>query len=132
MTGHVSELDLDVEDVAEISLRMANGGIGSVHLDYFQRPPAHWIKINCKKGAVHWDNDTGIAKIYRVDGEDWEVIPPPEGFERNTLFLDEMRHFLALVNGEIDSHCNLEDGIAALKLTEAVHQSAKRDSVVRV
>ncbi len=130
MTGHVSELDLDVEDVAEISLRMTNGGVGSIHLDYFQRPPAHWIKIICEKGAVHWDNDTGNAKVYHVDGDEWEVIAPPEGFERNALFLDEMRHFLSLVKGEADSRCSLEDGIAALKLTKSVHQSARTGCVV--
>jgi len=132
MIGHVAELDLDVEDVAEISLQMANGGFGSIHLDYFQRPPAHWMRINCKKGAVHWDNATGTASVYHVDGDEWQTIVPPEGFERNALFLDEMRHFLALVNGETESRCSLEDGIRALQLTEAVHLSAKNGSIIRI
>jgi len=132
MTGHVSDLELDVEDVAEISLKLANEGIGSVHLDYFQRPPAHWIAVNCENGAVHWDKASGAAKVYYVDGDQREIIAPPERFERNALFLDEMQHFLALVNGEAESRCNLEDGIMALKMTEAVHTSAKKGCIVRL
>ena len=37
MTGQVSQLELDVEDVAEILLDFKDGVIGSVHLDYFQQ-----------------------------------------------------------------------------------------------
>ena len=126
MTRHVSDLDLDVEDVAEISMNLANGAIGSIHLDFYQRPPAHWIAINCEKGAIRWDNANGNARIYQADSEQWKIVNPPEGFERNALFLDEIQHFLALLKGETQSRCSLEDGIKALKMTEAVHRSAKK------
>jgi len=132
MTGHVSGLDLDVEDVAEISLNLANEGLGSVHLDYFQRPPAHWIAVNCDNGGIRWDNATGAARIYHAERGQWETIQPPEGFERNALFLDEMRHFLAVVKGETQSRCSLEDGIKTLKMTEAVHHSAKEGCSIRL
>ncbi len=125
VTGQVSELDLDVEDVAEISLVMDREVIGSVHLDYFQRPPAHWLGINCEKGSIQWDNATGVAKVYHVDEGRWEVVDPPPGFERNDLFLEEMRHFLSLVTGEVSSRCSLEDGIQALKMTSAVLESSQ-------
>lgn len=125
ITGQVSELDLDVEDVAEISLVMQEKIIGSVHLDYFQRPPAHWLAVNCEKGSIHWNNATGTAKVYHAGGEVWEIMEPPEGFERNDLFLEEMRHFLSLIAKEIPSRCNLEDGIQALRMTSAVHQSSQ-------
>ncbi len=39
-TGKISDLELSVEDVAEIGIRFQSGVIGSLHLDYFQRPPA--------------------------------------------------------------------------------------------
>jgi predicted dehydrogenase len=125
ITRQVSDLELDVEDVAEIGLVMSPGIIGSIHLDYFQRPPAHWLAVNCEKGSIHWDNNTGAAKIYEVGGETWEVIHPPPGFTRNDLFLEEMRHFLSLINGEVSSRCSLEDGVQALRITSAVHQSSQ-------
>lgn len=122
-TGQVSGLELDVEDVAEIILTLENGAVGSIHLDYFQRPPQHKLTIQLEQGQIQWDNASGTAQVYRVVSQAWEEINPPVGFKRNDLFLEEMRHFLSLVRGEIQSRCSLEDGIQALKLVEAVHES---------
>lgn len=124
ITVKVSKLELDVEDVAEINLVMRREIIGSIHLDYFQRPAEHWLAINCEKGRIEWDNSTGSARIFRAEEGQPEIIEPPEGFERNDLFLEEMRHFINLVNGEIPSRCTLEEGIQALKLTSAIHASS--------
>ena len=127
VTGHISRLELDnVEDIAEITVRMSNGCIGSIHLDYFQRPPAHWLEVNCEIGHIRWDNDTGAAKIYYIERDEWEQIDPPAGFERNALFFAEMQHFIELIHGEKESRCSLQDGVKALALTEAVHASAQQ------
>jgi predicted dehydrogenase len=124
-TAHVSDLELDVEDVAEITLGFESGVVGSVHLDYVQRPPEHTLAINFERGQVRWDNADGAAQVYRVDNERWETLLPPEGFERNQLFLSETAHFLAMLRGETDSRCDLSDGIKALEITRAVHESAR-------
>jgi predicted dehydrogenase len=131
MTGKVSDLELDVEDVAEISLKFKDGFIGSIHLDYYQKPAEHWLRIDCQQGQILWDNSTGIAKIHHAERDVWEVIEPPVGFERNDLFLEEMRHFLQLIKGEVESRCTLLDGIKALEMTEAVHLSAKNGNILR-
>ena len=122
-TGQVSGLELDVEDVAEIVLTLTNGAIGSIHLDYFQRSPQHSLTIYLEQGQIQWDNTSGAAQVYHVSSQAWEEITPPAGFERNDLFLEEMRHFLSLMRGETQSRCSLEDGIHILNLVEAVHES---------
>ncbi len=124
MTGQVSQLDLDVEDVAEILLDFNNGMIGSVHLDYFQQPPAHWLEVNAENGHIRWDNATAEARVYSAQDKTWQTLSPPDGFDRNQLFMEETRHFLALVRGEEPSQCSLSDGIRSLQVTEAVHSSA--------
>ena len=55
-TGQLSDLELQVEDTAEIGLRFACGVLGSVHLDYNQHPPAHCLEIIGTQGAIRWDN----------------------------------------------------------------------------
>lgn len=124
-TGQISDLKLDVEDIAEVSLEFENSCLGSIHLDYFQRPPAHWMEINCTKGHIRWDNESGGADIYHADTGQWEILEPPAGFERNDLFLAEMRHFIDLVEGKASPRVSLSDGVKALALTEAVHRSAE-------
>ena len=109
-------LGLPVEDTAEVGLRFANGAVGSVHLDYVQRPPGHWLELVGTEGTIRWDNADGAVKIFRVSNNDWETVLPPAGFERNTMFADEMKHFVAIMRGEQSPACTLEDGVKVLEM----------------
>src|SRR5512141_1835986 len=96
--GHISALEMDVEDVAEIGLRFSNGAIGGVHLNYFQRPPVHRLEIVGTHGTLRWDNADGILHFHQMSADFGsysdnapapviQTFAPPEGFERNQLFL---------------------------------------------
>jgi len=123
-------LDLPVEETAEVGLRFQSGVVGSVHLNYLQRPPAHHLEIIGSQGTLRWNNADGALSVYRADsggegGSGWQTELPPEGFERNTLFMDEMRNFLAVVRGEAQPVCTLEDGIRALEIALLARGSAQ-------
>jgi predicted dehydrogenase len=122
-TGQLSDLELSVEDAAEVGLRFASGALGGVHLDYCQRPPSHRLEIIGTQGTLRWDSADGAARLYLVGQDQWRSFPAPQGFERNTLFLEQMRHFLAVARGEADPLCTLEDGVQALRLALAAHLS---------
>lgn len=123
-TLNSGELEIEVEDTAEIGLQFASGVIGSVHLDYVQRPPRHDLEIIGSQGTLHWNNKDGVVNQYHAEDESWKSFSPPDDFERNQLFLDEMKHFLQVINSNEQPRCSLEDGIAALCLALAVHSSA--------
>jgi predicted dehydrogenase len=120
-----SGLGLPVEDTAEIALRFSCGAVGSVHLDYLQQPPTHTVEIVGTAGTLRWNNADGSLAVYRP-GADWQVEQPPEGFDRNWLFLDEMRHFVAVARGEAQPLCTVEDGIRALEIATQALESAAR------
>ena len=124
-TSSQGGLEMDVEDTAEIGMRFENGVLSSTHLDYVQRPPEHTLKIIGTQGTILWDNASGQARCYNALSGQWQESSLPSGFERNNLFLDEMRHFLDVVRGAAEPVCSLADGLAALKLAEAVHRSAR-------
>ncbi|HCS39005.1 MAG TPA: gfo/Idh/MocA family oxidoreductase [Anaerolineaceae bacterium] len=117
-------LGLEVDDTAEIGLQFKSGVLSSTHVDYVQRPGQHTLQIIGTDGSISWDNATGIAKYYQANTEQWLESSLPTGFERNFLFMDESRHFLDIVNHKTSPICSLEDGIAAIQLTEAIHRSA--------
>lgn len=123
-------LGMAVEDSAEIGLRFESGVIGSVHLNYLQRPGKHTLEIVGTEGSMRWDNSDGVVQISRAapDGSSgaWEKFPPPPGFERNSMFLEQTRHFLAVCRGEEQPACTLADGIAALKLALAAQEDDRR------
>lgn len=127
-----SGLGLDVEDTAEIGLCYRNGMTGSIHLDFIQQPPEHTMTIIGTGGTIAFDSANSSAKIFRAGKHEPENILPPDGFERNHLFLDEMRHFIHVAGGKELPACTIEDGAAAVKMTLAVHQSARTGQLVRL
>jgi len=141
--GHISPLEIDVEDVAEISLKFANGAMGGVHVNYFQRPPVHRLEIVGTKGTLRWDNADGILHHFRMPAAFgsysdsppapvMESFSPPEGFERNQLFLAQTRHFIEIVRGEKEPVCDLQDGIQALRLALAAYKSQETGRIVQL
>jgi predicted dehydrogenase len=128
--GHVSPLEMDVEDIAEIGLHFANGVIGGVHVNYVQRPPVHRMEIVGTEGTLRWDNADGSLHHYRMPAAfgTWSANQPapvveqsnlPEGFDRNAMFVEQMRHFIAVVRGEAEPACTLDDGRRALEMALA-------------
>ena len=129
-SGKLGDLDLAVEDTAEIGLQFADGAFGSVHLSYNQKPTTHTLVMIGSEGTIHWDNDTGITSWYQSEVGDWQRTPQPEKFERNDLFLSQMRHFISVVKGDEEPICKLDDGIKALDLALAARRSAEMGQLV--
>lgn len=117
-------LNLLVEDAAEVGLRFSSGVVGSVHLDYFQQPAAHFVEVVGSSGTLRWDNADASLSIYRPSAGEWTSELPPEGFERNWLFVEEMRNFLGVLRGESAPLCTLEDGVRALQIALLARESA--------
>jgi len=139
--GHISALELDVEDVAEIGLKFANGAIGGVHLNYVQRPPRNTLEIVGTNGTLSWNHADGILQFQQVTApfgsfSDNPPAPvtqtfiPPDGFERNQLFVSQMRHFVETARGESEPICTLGDGIRALELALAARKSASSQTMI--
>jgi len=127
-----SNFGLEIEDSAEIGMKMTSGAIGSVHLDFNQQPASHRWEIVCSKGTMRWDNATGILEVYSTEKKEWETHLPPVGFERNTMFLDEMKHFISVVHKKEMPACNLNDGKRALELALGAHQSVRTGRIVKL
>ncbi len=130
-TGRLGDLELDVEDTAEISLRFENGTLGSLHLDYNQRPSAHTLEIVGSEGTLKWDNTSGDVVLFQVSRGVWQNFPAPADFERNDLFKSEIRHFLAVARGETEPVCTLEDGIRDLEWALLALHSAATGNLTR-
>jgi len=142
-TAKLSDLEVDVEDTAKIGLRFANGALGSIHLDYNEQPPAHYFEVVGTKGSLQWSLADGATRIYRAEspspagrgdrGEGkWESYPLPAAWERNVMFMEEMKHFVSVVRGEAESSCPLKAGIKVQRLIEAIYRSDQTRMAVTV
>jgi predicted dehydrogenase len=131
-TRKLSDLDLDVEDTAEIILNFSTGVFGSVHLDYIQQPPRHSLEILGTNGSIRWDNSDGVVHLYRIEEKEWKDFPLYEGYSRNDLFREEMEHFIQCIHNDQQPICTLKDGIYAQKLIEAVYHSSEKQSRIKI
>ena len=124
-SGNLGRLDINVEDVSEIGLQFDRGVLGSVHLDFCQRPPRHTLEMIGNQGTITWDNASGGVRLYRAEKVAWEDFPAPEGFDRNDLFLAETRNFINMIAGTEEPVCSFEDGKRAMEIVLAVCQSSR-------
>lgn len=128
--GQLSDLELDVVDTAEIGLRFESGVVGSVHLNYTQRPPRHQTEIVCTEGTIRFDNTASALEAYSAETGEWQTYPLPEDFERDDLFRAQIAHFIRVAKGEEMPVCTLHDGEVALKMALAAHRSAESEKLV--
>jgi len=80
---------------------------------------------------LRWDNSDGKVTLCSATNDRVQYFTVPIGFERNSLFLTEMNHFIKVAGGEVDPVCSLDDGIQALKLCLAALQSAQQGKLIR-
>ncbi len=128
--SHLSNLEIDVEDTAEIGIQFENGVIGSLHLDYNQQPVIHHLEIIGTSGTIRWDNQNGGVSYYCAQEKTWKDYLIPLLFERNDLFLAEMRHFLDIIHTDIAPVCSWQEGVADLQLALAALQSAREGKMI--
>jgi predicted dehydrogenase len=140
---HLSPLEVDVEDIAEIGLKFSSGAIGGVHVNYVQRPPVHRLEIVGTNGTLRWDNADGVLHLQTMPAPFGsysaqppapisESFSPPEGFERNQLFMAQTKHFIDVTRGEAQPICDLTDGIRVLQMALAAYESQKTEKLVRL
>lgn len=122
--GHVSNLDLDVEDMAEVLLRFHNGAFGSVHMDMVRRPSARTCEAIGSEGTLGWDGSSHRLRLYSAGSRTWEDLHPAVELERNTTFIEELRYFLTCVREGATPAVSGEEGRRVLEIALAAKQAA--------
>jgi predicted dehydrogenase len=117
-----SDLEIDVEDTAQILLKFKNEILGSLNIDYLQNPSIRQMFIIGTTGKIFWDyyrnyfevSQNGKTKKYQGS----------KIFERNDMFLGELRHFFSCIKNKQKPQVSIEDGKKIIKICLAAKQSA--------
>jgi len=75
--GRLGNLEIDVEDSADLMLTFASGARGTVHLDMLQRPATRTCRIVGSEGTLAWDGIRHQVRVHRPGGDGWETLPAP-------------------------------------------------------
>jgi predicted dehydrogenase len=123
--GHLSDLEMDVEDTADMLLSFTGSGREfpvHVHLDFLQKPSRRYIHIVGEKGSILFDHSTNELNIRLLSkGETINIVF--NNFQRNDMFLQEVSDFIDSVRNHTQPPIRLEDGINTLKICLAAKRS---------
>ena len=129
-TGNFSDLGISSEDLSSILLKFKNGVIGEVHLDYFQRPSSQGCKVIGTKGTIVWDSNENIVKVYDTKRKRWVKKIKIKKYNRNTMYINELIHFIKCLKRRKKTVNPLEEGIKTLEIALAIKKSSKQKKVV--
>jgi predicted dehydrogenase len=130
--GHLSRLEIDVEDTASTLMQCRVGGrLVPVHLhqDYIQRPPARGYEVIGDAGKILVDLRAPNITVFGEDGAVREQRTFDQ-FLRNQLFLDEMAHLLACLRREETPRVTVRDGAQSLRTALAAKESMRTGRVI--
>jgi len=128
--GKLSDLEIDVEDTAEITLGFENGAIGRVHVDMVQRSPVRGLRIVGTEGTLTWDWQSHRVQVYTEESEMWRDLHPAVEMDRNEMYVTELEHFLDCVAHRTEPVIGGEDGRRVLEIALAAKQSAVEQRVI--
>lgn len=125
MTRKVPMLEIQTEAVAQIGLRLDSGALAQVHLDYVRPGYGRTLEVVGHQGVLSWDYSRGEVSLGLPDGSVRVVHRIPADFDRNSMFLAHMEHFLRRIAAPgIPALSSFQDGMDALRVALACHQSA--------
>ena len=123
VAGKVSTLEVDVEDCADLVLRLASGGQAVVHLDFVQQGYSRSCKVVGERGTALWDFNWREVKLFLASDNAWHSFP--YSFEPNDMYVSEVEHFLDCIAGGMSPLVDLAQA------TEVLRLALKAQSAVR-
>ena len=130
--GKVSTLEIDTEDNADVLLSFSSGVVGNLHLDYLQRTYRRSCELIGEEGVIVWDYITQTVSLYGKEDRSVEVYLENINVERDHMFLEEMKHFVACIQGREKPSLDAEGGRAVLQIALAAKTSALERKIVNL
>jgi len=130
MTGKFSDLKIEVDDLASVIMKFSNNIIAELHLDFFQKPDFRCCKIIGTNGTIYWDSKDNIVKVYDIKLKKWIEKINIANYERNDMYVDEMKYFLDCVSMNKNTDNDIKNGISTLKIALDIIESSKSKRLV--
>jgi predicted dehydrogenase len=119
--AHVSDLELDVEDVAVAALRFASGAVAAVDLNFFEPAYRRGCILVGSQAVARWDWSRATVTVSREGDED-EVVDVT--CDLAETYRAELVDFLSAVAGRGAPRTPAMAGLDAVHLAEAAKRSA--------
>ncbi len=125
-------LPLDVEVMADLTVRHARGAASQVHLDYLQRGLHRSGTLSCERGWMRYDLVRGEV-ILELAGEGPRQLWSDPSFDWNRTYVDELSTFLQFVReGRVRHEHDVWHALPGMAVVDAAFRSAETGRTVPV
>ncbi|HET6201113.1 MAG TPA: Gfo/Idh/MocA family oxidoreductase, partial [Candidatus Acidoferrales bacterium] len=122
--GKFSDMEIDVEDVAEILLCYPDK-IVSIHLDSVQRAPERYCEMIGTRGQIQADLFARTLRYFDGEARAWQSGGDYCAIDE--IYKHEMRHFLDCLDGRATPAVDGKTAAQSLELAEDVRKSMERN-----
>ena len=132
--GNTGVLRMDAEDHVSSVLTYRRQGrplVVSLDQDCLRYPPRRTYELRGDLGTLHFDAYRNEVTRVPFDGQA-AVEYADASFQRNELFVRQMRHFVACVRREETPRVDLAAGVTSLRMALAVRESMASGREVRL
>jgi predicted dehydrogenase len=119
-------LDIDVEDVADISLRHRNGAQSTIHLDYLRRTYSRSCTVIGGDAQITWDVPRGVVELVAEAGATPHPLVASVDSDPNAQYVEEMRHLLASIASRSPTRNDVERAAATVEVALTARDGAAR------
>ena len=118
----ISDLQLDVDDNVDLICGYGEDLRVTLHLDLFGRPHEKSITFVGDLGSVVWRDTPNGFSIGKEAESTWDF----HAFSctRNDMFVDVAREFVAVIDGDLNPSCTIDDGCEVLRVVVAARTSS--------
>ena len=126
--------EINVEDTASVLMECKYEGKilpVTIQTDFLQSPPVRNYTIVGDEGRIFLDlinNNTYLTK--RKTGK--KEFHAYKGFNRNQLFMEELKHFLQAISGKTLPSVNIKTGLSSLRMALAARESIETERPIRL
>jgi predicted dehydrogenase len=128
-----SDLDIDVEDSANIILGFKNGDggelIASLNMDFIRHDTTRRCFLIGEKGTLLWDGVAGKVKYFSKGDDNWSTVFTSKP-DRNYTYAEEIKSFFLSIESNEFPYISGDDGMHVLSIIEAIKKSSSIDSTV--
>lgn len=116
------ELELEVEDLADITVTTPQGAIGHIHLDFLQRKAHRQCSFIGSAGRLDWDLIRNEICWSSAEGSD--VLYSEPEWDKNQMYLNMLRDFIHMIQGKPHQCVELVDATETIQLIQQIKEQA--------
>lgn len=116
------ELNLEVEDLADILAKISKGSVVSIHLDFLQKQAYRKCRVLGSEGVLEWDLIKN--QITLINKEKNELIFDASNTDKNQMYLDMLLDFENLINAKPNQCITLNEAHQTISFIDEIKKTA--------